>query len=128
VTAKKDKSPDDLLAEVNELEAGDPAIGTPSDPVVQDAEKAAASADLPETPADGLSDDLDLDDDETGATELEISEDEPYGPRVHIVTGGQTLRQIAGHYGVEYGTLLKLNPQLKNPRHLVKGQEIKIDG
>jgi len=104
------------------------ASGLGNDEVQKIVDEQEAKRDQQETPAEGPSDNLDLGDNEPGATEMEIADETPQGPRVHIVTGGETLRAIAANYDVSVNDILKRNHDLKHPRHLVKGQEIKIDG
>ena len=44
----------------------------------------------------------------------------------HLIQKGQTLSTIAQQYNVSIDTLMKLNPQLKNPNSIMAGASLKI--
>lgn len=48
--------------------------------------------------------------------------------RIHIVQRGDTLFEIAKHYGVDFEELVKLNSQLSSPDMIMPGMKIKIPG
>lgn len=47
-------------------------------------------------------------------------------PRYHRVVKGDTLWALARTYGVELGTLIALNPQIKNPNLIRVGDEVRV--
>lgn len=44
----------------------------------------------------------------------------------HVVQPGETFWQIAARYSLTYETLIGLNPQIRNPNLLLKGEQVRV--